>query len=405
MANCTTNSIFVFSASNRKQLWLAALFLTLSPAIRDEAGGAEVSNWQPAGSIVIYENPRFYAAFPSIITRPDGELLVAFRRAPERRAFGEAGITHTDPNSYLVLVRSMDGGKSWSQEPQLISAHPFGGSQDPCMVALQNGEILCASYTWSLMQPAAIAKLKQPVAREGNFVFLGGYLIRSKDGGKSWSPPFIPSSVPEEANLDIFGAKIPAYNRGAMCEGSDGRLYWVVASTRTNATRHTGTDLLISRDHGDSWTYAGPVARDAKIQFNETSLYETPNGTLVAFIRSEGFNDHTVIARSTDHGKNFSWTDAGFQGHPHHAIRLPDDRVLLVYGYRHAPFGIRARILNAECTDASTAPEIILREDGGNGDLGYPWATMVKKDRALVVYYFNQGDGTRQIAGTFLTVR
>ncbi len=273
------------------------------------------------------------------------------------------------------------------------------------MVALQNGDILCASYAWSLLPPAAIAKLKQPVGREGNFVFLGGYLVRSKDGGKSWSTPYFPSPVPEEANSDIFGQKIPAYNRGAMCEGTDGRLYWVTASTRTNAPRHTGTDLMISADHGKTWTYACEVARDPKIQFNETSLYETPKGHLVAFIRSEGFNDHAVIARSTDHGKSFSWSDAGFQGHPDHALRLPDNRVLLVYGYRHAPFGVRARILDAECTDASTAPEIILRGDGGNGDLGYPWATMVDKDRALVVYYFNQRDGTRHIAGTFLTVR
>ena len=46
----------------------------------------------------------------------------------------------------------------------------------------------------------------------------------------------------------------------------------------------------------------------------------------------------------------------------------------------------------------------MLRDDGGNGDLGYPWATMVSDDRALVVYYFNQTDGTRYIGGTLLKV-
>ncbi|HEY0456531.1 MAG TPA: exo-alpha-sialidase, partial [Verrucomicrobiae bacterium] len=35
--------------------------------------------------VVIYEDPKFYCAFPSIVRRADGELLVAFRRAPERR--------------------------------------------------------------------------------------------------------------------------------------------------------------------------------------------------------------------------------------------------------------------------------------------------------------------------------
>ena len=86
-------------------------------------------------------------------------------------------------------------------------------------------------------------------------------------------------------------------------------------------------------------------------------------------------------------------------------MRLPDKRVLLVYGYRHPPFGIRARVLDPECDDFSTAREIILRDDGGTGDLGYPWATMLSKNRVLVVYYFNQGDGPRYIAGTVLEIK
>ena len=79
--------------------------------------------------------------------------------------------------------------------------------------------------------------------------------------------------------------------------------------------------------------------------------------------------------------------------------------MLLVYGYRHPPFGIRARVLDAECTDFATAPEIVLRDDGGSVDLGYPWATMLGDgSRALVVYYFNEKDGTRYIAGTLLQI-
>src|SRR5205823_191418 len=66
-------------------------------------------------------------------------------------------------------------------------------------------------------------------------------------------------------------------------------------------------------------------------------------------------------------------------------------------------FGVRARVLDPECTRFDSE-EIILRDDGGNGDLGYPWATMVTKERALVVYYFNKSDGTRHIAGTFLEI-
>ncbi len=354
--------------------------------------------------IVIYEDAKFYVAFPSIVRRPNGDLLVAFRRAPERRALGEPSAGHTDPNSYLVLVRSKDDGKTWTREPELIYAHPFGGSQDPCMVQLRDGTILCASYAWAKMQSDAIVKLKQPVSRQGDFVFLGGFLMRSPDGAQTWQGPIVPAPCQGEVNLDIFGNPVPAYNRGAMCEGKDKRLYWAVASSSAATPKKTGVHLLVSSDKGSSWQYSAPIAQDPKIEFNETSVCETPKGDVVAFVRTGGFNDHTVISRSKDRGKSFAWQDAGFQGHPHHALRLPDNRVLLVYGYRHAPFGIRARVLDSECTNAAAAEEIVLRDDGGNGDLGYPWATMVSKNRALVVYYFNHANGNRHIAGTFLQV-
>jgi hypothetical protein len=162
---------------------------------------------------------------------------------------------------------------------------------------------------------------------------------------------------------------------------------------------------MVSEDKGSTWRYSCPVAQDPKITFNETSVYETPKGDLVAFMRTGGMDDHLCIARSTDHGKSFKqWEDMGFQGHPFFAMRLPDGRALLVYGYRHPPFGIRARVLNAECSNIATAPEVILRDDGGNFDLGYPWATMISEKRALIVYYFNRADGPRTIAGTVVEI-
>jgi sialidase-1 len=366
-----------------------------------EPGSAAVRKVE---DIIVYKDDQFYSAFPSIVRRSNGELLVVFRRAPERRVLGETGTSHTDPNSYLVLVRSRDDGKSWSQTPELIYANPFGGSQDPCMVPLRDGSILCSSYGWALLQTNAAARLKG-AARHGNFVFLGGYLIRSRDGGHSWQGPIIPPPTPGETTFGPFGQPVPAYNRGAMCQGKDGRLYWVVASKTSTVSGKPGTHLLISSDQGETWSYSCPVAADEKVVFNETSLYETPKGSLVAFMRTGNYDDHTVVARSMDQGKSFRpWQDAGFQGHPHYALRLPDQRVLLVYGYRHPPFGIRARLLDAECANLTSAPEIVLREDGGNGDLGYPWATMLSKHSALVVYYFNAGNGTRHIAGTRLAI-
>ncbi len=351
--------------------------------------------------ITIYKDDRFYSAFPSIVRRPNGELIVAFRRAPERRNWGATGYTHTDPNSYLVLVRSKDDGKTWSKNPELLYANPFGGSQDPCMLQLRDKTILCSSYGWAMFTTPAPPQVTK-IYQHKNFVGLGGFILRSKDSAHSWEEPIIPPSARGETICDPFGKPAPACNRGAMCEGKDGRIFWAVVCSTAVRDKHE-THLMISSDKGTTWKDSCVIATDPKVTFNETSLYETPKGDLLAFTRTEGFDDHTVIVRSINGGKSFEpWQDSGFQGHPHYALRLPDNRVLLVYGYRHAPFGVRARVLNPECTDFASAGETILRQDGGGGDLGYPWAALISRSRALVVYYFQQHDGVRHIAGTVL---
>lgn len=354
--------------------------------------------------VVVYEDVRFYSCFPSVVKRPDGELLAAFRRAPDRRIFGEGGNNHVDPNSYLVMVRSTDG-ENWTTEPELIYAHPFGGSQDPCLLQLRDGTLLCASYLWTVVSEEGRKNLKKPFHENSNAVFMGGYLVRSVDGGRNWQGPVYPPHIAPEINFSPMGEPLPAYNRGALCEGKNGRIYWAVAANDQESSRKTSVHLLTSDDKGLTWNYQSVVAADEKVTFNETSVYETPKGDLVAFLRTANLDDQACIARSTDGGKTFGkWESMGFQGHPLNALRLPDNRVLLTYGYRHEPFGIRARILNAECTDFATAPEMILRNDGGSTDLGYTWPVLLGNNRVLVIYYFNKEKGTRHIAGTILEI-
>lgn len=352
--------------------------------------------------IIIYQDPLFYAAFPSVIKKKNGELLIAFRRAPERKTFGEKNTKHVDPNSYLVALSSKDG-ENWTKEPSLIYAHSLGGSQDPCMLQLKDGTILCASYGWSFLRSDGLANLKKTHLANEGATFLGGYLIRSTDQGKTWQGPIYPPAIDPEVNHDMYGNKVPAYNRGALYEGKNGTIYWVAAAT-DNLKRKTSNHLLVSEDKGLTWKYSSVVATDEKISFNETSIYETPKGDLVAFLRTGNFEDEACISRSTDGGKTFKWEGMGFKGHPLHALRLPDNRVLVTYGYRHQPFGIRARILNAECTDFKTASEVILRTDGGGGDIGYPWAVQLNKKQVLVSYYYNIKDGPRHIAATILEI-
>ncbi|GAA4447457.1 hypothetical protein GCM10023091_42330 [Ravibacter arvi] len=352
--------------------------------------------------VMIYQDSAFYSSFPSVIRKADGELLVAFRRAPNRRIFGEKGNNHVDHNSYLVSVRSTDG-ENWTKKPDLIYAHAFGGSQDPCMLQLRDGTVLCTSYGWQQVRPDGVPNLKQPYFDAGGYIFLGGYLVRSSDGGKSWQGPYYPLHIKPERHFNAYGEKAPAYNRGALYEAKNGTILWIVAAH--DSIKKTSNYLITSKDKGLTWEYTGEVARDPKISFNEASVIETPKGDIVGFLRTAGFEDNAVIARSTDGGKTFKWQSMGFKGHPMNALQLPDGRVLITYGYRHKPYGIRARILNAECTNFATAPEITLREDGGNTDIGYTWPVQLDGNRVLIVYYFNKENGLRHIAGTIVEIK
>ncbi len=304
-----------------------------------------------------------------------------------------------------MYVESNTDGEEWSK-PRLLFAHPYGGSQDPCLYITRNGAMLCASYLWVYLYPELIENLKKPHLGRENFLFSGGYLLRSLDGGQSWAEPIYPPSTPAEQSFNAFGEKISAYSRGQMCEGQNGKLYWAVSSADTyKPKRKTSNYLMVSEDQGSTWKYLSQIAIDDTVIFNETSLYETPKGDLVAFLRTGNFEDQACIARSKDGGKTFQkWESMGFQGHPLQATRLSDNRVLLVYGYRHKPYGIRARILNPECTDFDSAPEFIIREDGSNGDIGCPWTVKLSDNRVLVTYYFNMDNGNRFIAGSVLEI-
>ncbi len=59
---------------------------------------------------------------------------------------------------------------------------------------------------------------------------------------------------------------------------------------------------------GESWEYSCAVAEDEEASFNETSLYETPNGDLLAFVRTVE-DDVLLFSGLTDgdgHGGNWA---------------------------------------------------------------------------------------------------
>lgn len=137
------------------------------------------------------------------------------------------------------------------------------------------------------------------------------------------------------------------------------------------------------------------------------STLRLPGGALLAAIRNGGAGGRSDIDawRSDDGGQR--WTCLGpatgdIGGNPPSLVRLDDGRLCLTYGYRRRPFGVRARITGDE--GRTWGPEIVLRDDGLTGDLGYPRSVVRPDGKILTAYYFNgPKDEDRTIQATIWT--
>ncbi|MBP2291983.1 sialidase family protein [Azospirillum rugosum] len=369
---------------------------------------------------VVYSDRRFYAAFPSAATLADGTVLVAFRRARDHRwLHGEPAegsgdfdsVDHVDSRSHLVMQRFTPEFEPLG-EPQALPTDPEAGDQDANLLVLRSGRILMGGFSWYPMSARHGARLREKgVHLLGNadssgtfFLFWGGTTRFSDDGGRHWSPHRYLPELPDQGPI-IPGVRpmLGGAVRGRAVEAPDGTL---LMATYTGGP-YTSY-LFASRDRGESWELRSTIARDAdgKAGFCETALHLTEDGRLIAFHRTTGLKDHLVTSVSRDLGESWEpWTQSAVVGHPYDACPLPDGRLLVVYGYRHKPYGVRARVWDPYKGPLDDAPEFVIRDDAPSPDTGYPWATVLADGRVAVCYYICDGAGIRHIQATLLRVR
>jgi len=91
--------------------------------------------------------------------------------------------------------------------------------------------------------------------------------------------------------------------------------------------------------------------------------------------------------------------DTGGGGNPPTLTRLADGRLCLTYGCRKPPFGMRARV--SDDGGSTWGDEIVLRDDAGSHDIGYP-RSIQRADGSMVTayYYTDDAGGACYIAAT-----
>ncbi|MCI8525189.1 MAG: exo-alpha-sialidase [Oscillospiraceae bacterium] len=356
-----------------------------------------------------------YPAFPNLAKLHNGQIICAFRHALDRqKQYGRH--THVDPTAKDVFIVSPDGGNTFDPDLHVILDDEMS-EQDPCVNVLSDGRILVTYFRWQLVP---IGKGPETWGKE-NFEFEGRSLHGlydcyvygtswsiSDDNGATWRhmPVIRDPNIPEAACV-----------RGNIVEMPDGTLLLpYYGSLAPKELSRIG--LMRSTDRGESWQYFSEMAYDGDgfRTFVEPFLYLTESGRLVCLIRTQSdynkkglsFDDTYLnlhITVSEDGGKTFGPVEeipSVYASNPFHALRLQSGRVLVTYGYRRAPFGMRAKLCNAELTDLNEAEEIILRDDAATGDVGYPNAIQLDNGDILVAYYFNNADHLRSIEVTRL---
>lgn len=331
-------------------------------------------------------------SFPSAVLTRDGKMMVAFRQARDMRAqFGET--RHVDSASRAVRISSDDNGSAWTLAPQVIYDDFVKGVQDPCLNLLKDDTLLATFFTWKIFEKESLPDPGERDIRyyDGKFVARPGglYTLRSHDYGRTWEQP-------------IPVGREPLALRGNAVELPDGTLLLPAYRYLPGSEVH----IYKSTDRGASWAQQAILAHEYGV--NETSLFLTASGKIVAFMRSDNFqrgNPKTaplITSESRDGG--VSWSAPVERNihtpSPFHALQLHSGKVLLSYGYRFFPFGIRAILLDGECEEWERASETILREDGQDEDLGYTSAVQLENGDIWIFYYYYDDDGYRYIGAT-----
>ena len=361
--------------------------------------------------IVIYRDKAYYCGpGPSAVAFPDGELVAVFRR--HRSWTPYPLMTHVHPTTEMCLVRSPDGGETWGG-PSVFQ----GGGQCAGAGLLKDGTVLFTTHRMEVVPGEMrdlppdqdVSQVSELLRRRSQLgcIAAGTEFWRSTDRCRSWQGPYWVDGIPG-LPPKVAGLHAPVQHRAFPVELSDGSIAMTVQA------QGVGSILVVSEDGARSWTFRGVAAPIPEGQegnaFNEWTVRETPSGDLVGFFRSalpaEEGGRYLWTARSSDQGRTWSPPKReDVWGHPYFPLPLPSGHALLVNGYRREPFGIRCRILDPECERASEAEEVVLRDDGGGADLGYPHAAALPDGRILVVYYFHDAPGAqRHVAGTLVEI-
>lgn len=355
----------------------------------------------------LYRDPAFYSAFPALTVTLRGEIVLAFRRAPDDRALipggasGTAGLVdHVHARSHIALCR-FAADLSAVGDVQALPGHPLAADQDANLITLSSGRLLLSSFLWrpvpeGVHDYAKEIKTRIFASRGGRtFVPWGAVTRLSDDDGATWSNYRELPDPPWHTKERLAGQPADVAARGRPVEWGDR----VLIPAYTGHHPANGTTALIvyeSKDGGESFALSGLAGGLGGTALYEPALFGWQNALHTASRTSDKDDRMAIFALQESGYTGGRLSDV--RGHPVDPLALSDGRLLLVYGYRHEAPGIRARVL-APGDSPESAEEWVLDDTSPGADCGYPWSVKLEDETILTAYYRAEEDGVRGIEG------
>jgi hypothetical protein len=332
---------------------------------------------------VISHQPELYNGWPTVARRKCGQLLVVCSGGRE---------AHVCPFGRVEMMRSDDEGRTWGWPCVLLDTEI--DDRDSGVLETAKGTILVTTFTSLAYESYNLAKAEkikpgepgawapERLARwqaahnrlpaEKRKEMLGEWMLRSTDGGATWSAPY----------------RCQVNSPHGPFQLADGRVLYAGKELWHGDHRN---GVCESKDDGQSWQWLATIPTregDRPDSYHELHGVETTDGRLVVQIRNHNKQNsgETLQTESSDGGKTWSTPHTiGVWGLPSHLLRLQDNRLLMTYGHRRPPYGNQARV--SEDGGRTWSEPMILSGDGLGGDLGYPSTVQLKDGSLLSVWY------------------
>ena len=342
--------------------------------------------------VVVYREEGRFAGWPANhgIWSWGDEILVGFSRGYYKDRGPFHHIDKERPEEFN-LARSQDGGMTWSLEdpqPLGILAGTAGMRHGTMPPGLAEDQLIELREPIRFDHSNFAMTVRMQNSNKGTSRFFYSY-----DRGKHWRGPF---------PLPLFDQKGVMGRTDYVVDGSETCTIFLTAS---KANGREGRPFCCrTTDGGLTWkflSFIGPEPDGYAIMPSSARLAPRE---LVTTIRQQNLPQSWIDAYiSHDDGLTWSFLskpepDTG-EGNPPSLLRLPGNRLCLIYGSRKEPFGIYTRL--SSDLGKTWGDAVALRSDAGGRDIGYVRSIVRPDGRVVAVYYYQDRSGpTRYLAAT-----